>query len=487
MTTSRSILRILAVGGAAFALAMALGGLYLWWTGASVGLAGAGKYPVIEHVDAESRLRALEEDRAQDALSAAHPARADFERAPQAAKPAPATAEDMPTRNANYWTEYRGPGRAGIYAQGPLDLSWPPEGPTELWRKPVGGGYASMVAADSRIFTIEQRRDREVVAAYRLDDGRQVWEHGWVTRFSERMGGDGPRATPTWDDGRLYALGGNGDLLCLDAADGTVLWRRNILQDAKASNLTWGMAGAPLVVDDLVIATPGGQKGRSVFAYDKLSGEVRWSALDDKQGYVSPQVATLAGRRQLLTVSGKRVLGASLEDGSLLWSHPWKTSYDANCSQPLVVDDSHVFVSSGYGHGAALLKVTAQGDGFAAEQVWFNRNMKNKFNPSVFVDGVVYGLDEGILAAVDVWTGERHWKGGRYRYGQLLYAADHLIVVSEDGDLALVEASPEAYRERVRFESIPGKTWNVPALTDGRLLVRNQTEMVAYDLRPPAQ
>ena len=339
-----------------------------------------------------------------------------------------------------------------------------------------------MVVADSLVFTIEQRRNREVVAAYGLLDGTQVWEHSWSSRFSESMGGDGPRATPTWDDGRLYALGANGDLVCLQADDGMLLWNTNILKDAGASNLTWGMAAAPLVVDDLLITLPGG-RGRSVIAYDKLTGEIRWSALNDKAGYVSPQVATLAGERQLVVVSGTRVLGASLKDGSLLWSRNWQTSYDANCAQPLIVDENHVFVSSGYGHGATLLEVSSGNDGLAVKEVWFNLNMKNKFNPSVLVDGVVYGLDEGILAAIDVRTGERLWKQGRYRYGQLIYASGHLIIVSEEGDLALVKATPDEYQELARFEAIPGKTWNVPAMAEGLLLVRNQTEMVAYDLR----
>ena len=464
----------------AVAAAVAIGFFgYVKWTGASVGLAGSGRMLVVEHVDSEDRMRRIEEDRMR-VTAEAHPTRRDLE-AEMGSMARPAAVAEDPSPE-NYWIDYRGPGRAGIYDQTPINTDWPPDGPPELWRQEVGGGYASMVVADSLVFTIEQRRDREVVAAYGLMDGKQVWEHSWQSRFSESMGGDGPRATPTWDDGRLYALGANGDLVCLRAADGILQWNRNILKDAGASNLTWGMAAAPLVVDDLLIALPGG-RGRSVIAYDKLTGEIRWSALADKAGYVSPQVATLAGERQLLIVSGTRVLGASLEDGSLLWSRDWETSYDANCAQPLIVDENHVFVSSGYGHGATLLEVFSGEDGLAVKEVWFNRNMKNKFNPSVLVDGVVYGLDEGILAAIDVRTGERLWKQGRYRYGQLIYASGHLIIVSEEGDLALVRATPDEYSELVRFEAIPGKTWNVPAMAEGLLLVRNQTEMVAYDLR----
>ena len=465
-----------------FSAALAIG-LYVNWSGASIGLSGSGRGLVIELVDSESRLRDLEADRLRNAGSLA-PAHQDafLSATPALAKPASANSPAVQA-TANFWTEYRGPGRAGIYDQAPVRTDWPSDGPPELWRQQVGGGYASMVVADGLLFTIEQRRDREVVAAYRVEDGRQAWEHSWQSRFRESMGGDGPRATPTWSDGNIYAQGANGDLVCLAARNGKVLWQRNILRDASASNLTWGMSAAPLVVDDMVIALPGGKGGKSIFAYDKRSGDIIWSNLEDKAGYVSPQVATLADRRQLLIVSGTRVLGASLEDGSELWSHPWKTSYDANCAQPLLVDGNHVFVSSGYGHGAALLQISQAEGRFAAEEVWFNLNMKNKFNPSVLVDEVVYGLDEGILAAVDVRTGERLWKQGRYRYGQLLYASGHLIVISEDGELALVEATPVEYRELARFESIQGKTWNVPAMADGLLFVRNQTELVAYDLR----
>ena len=481
MTMGGRVLRACLYGAAALVVAALCGTAYIRWSGASVGLSGSGRGIVIEHANSERRMQDLEESRRDQERAQAHPARQDLERSAVAAKPAPAVGP--PAGPTNYWTEYRGPGRAGIYGETPIRTDWPAEGPPVLWRQQIGGGYASMVVADSLVFTIEQRRGREVVAAYRVADGSQAWEHSWRARFSESMGGDGPRATPTWSDGRLYALGASGHLACLQASDGRVLWERNILSDAGAGNLTWGMAGAPLVVDDLVVTLPGGRPGRSIIAYDKLSGDLRWSSLNDKAGYVSPQVAELAGRRQLLVVSGTRVLGASLDDGSLLWSHPWKTAYDANCAQPLVVDGEHVFVSSGYGHGAALLKITADGGAFSVEEVWFNRNMKNKFNPSVLASGVVYGLDEGILVALDVRTGERHWKQGRYRYGQLLHAGGHLIVISEQGDLALVEATPEEYRELARFEAIPGKTWNVPAMADGILYVRNQTEMAAYDLR----
>ncbi len=485
MTVKRSRRRILLTCLLAAIGAPAVGILAVKALGYRITLSGSGLYPVFERPESEAHYTAIEADRAQNAAAPSAPAPSAAPAA--AAKPAeeiaePAAADAAPP--ANYWTEYRGPGRAGIYDQQPIAVDWPAEGPPELWRQKIGGGYASMSIAEGKIYTIEQRRSKEVVAAYDFETGRQVWERAWTARFSESMGGDGPRATPTWRDGKIYALGAAGDLYCLDAENGNVVWSRNILSDAGADNLTWGMAAAPLIVDDFVVTLPGGRSGKSIIAYDRGSGAIRWTAQDDNQAYTSPQEATLAGRRQLVIVSGLRIFGADVADGSLLWEHEWETSYDANCSQPLIVDGEHVFLSAGYGHGATLLKIEAEGERFSAREVWFSRSMKNKFNPSVLVDGVVYGLDEGILAAVDVWTGERLWKGGRYRFGQLLYASGRLIVISEQGDLALVEATPEAHREIAKFEALNGKTWNVPAMADGRLIVRNQTEMASYDLRP---
>ncbi len=358
--------------------------------------------------------------------------------------------------------------------------TWPAQGLPQLWKQPVGGGYASFVAAGGRAFTIEQRRGQEVVAAYDLETGRELWTNSWDADFRESMGGDGPRATPTWHEGRLYALGALGELRCLDARTGKLVWNRNILSDAQAGNLQWGMSAAPLIVDDKVVVLPGGRSGKSVIAYNKDTGSPVWQALNDKQAYVSPMLVTLAGQRQILMVSAQRVAGLAPEDGKLLWDSPWVTSYDVNSAQPLVVGENRVFVSAGYGHGAAVVEVARSGDSFTAKLVWQNVNMKNKFNSSVYYQGHVYGLDEAILSCVNAETGERKWKGGRYGYGQLLLASGHLIVLTESGEVILVKATPESHVEVSRFSAIEGRTWNHPALANGRLLVRNTTEMACF-------
>jgi outer membrane protein assembly factor BamB len=439
---------------------------------------------------------AVEQHRAQQAAAA--PAVTDQSVAPAnaaaipsvGASPAPGSPAAVPGgptetvaahASRNYWTNFRGPNRDGRYEELQVLTQWPASGLTPVWKQPIGVGYASFVIADGRAYTIEQRRGQEVVTAYDVATGRELWKQGWNAQYSDSTG-DGPRATPTWDEGRIYALGATGELRCLDAKTGAVAWGRNILMENQASNLSWAMAASPLVVDDKVIVLPGGANGKSVVAYNKLTGTPVWKSQNDQQAYVSPMLATLAGRRQIVVVSASRVMGLAPEDGSLLWSHVWDTDMGINVSQPIMVDRNRLFISSGYGKGAALIEISGSGKNFEARTLWENINMKNKFNSSVLHEGHVYGLDEGILTCLDVNTGERKWKGGRYGYGQVILASGHLIVSSDSGELALVKATPQQYAEVARFAALEGKTWNYPAIAGGRLLVRNATQMAAYNI-----
>jgi outer membrane protein assembly factor BamB len=399
----------------------------------------------------------------------------------EAADPAPAAAA-LPS----YWTDFRGPRRDGHYGEQPVTLDWPATGLRPVWKQPVGGGYASFVIARGRAFTIEQRGAQEAAAAYDVLTGRELWTNRWTAAFREMMGGDGPRATPTWDDGRVYVLGGEGELRAIDEETGNTIWRTNILRDAGAQNLQWGMAASPLIVDDTVVVLPGGPNGRSIMAYDKRTGTSAWSAQDDRQSYSSPMLVTLGGVRQILVFSATRLMGVTPDAGALLWEYPWKTMYDVNASQPIVLGDNRVFVSTGYGTGAAVVELTpAAGGRFAVREVWRNIRMKNQFTSSVLHDGFIYGLDEAILGCVDAETGELQWKGGRYGYGQVMLVDGHLIVLTEDGSVVLVRATPESHQEVVRFPVLEGKTWNHPAMGYGYLLIRNLNEMAAFDLRRP--
>jgi outer membrane protein assembly factor BamB len=382
----------------------------------------------------------------------------------------------------NYWTSFRGPNRDGRYEERAVRVNWPAGGLKPMWKQPVGGGFASFVVAEGTAYTIEQRRAQEVVVAYGLETGRELWTHGWNAEFSPDNTGDGPRATPTWDAGRLYALGAEGELRALDAKTGKLHWQKNILSDNGASNLNWGVAASPLIVDDKVVVMAGGTGDKGIVAYHKTTGARAWSSLSDRASYTSPMLVTLAGKRQILVVTASRIAGLDPADGGVLWSHPWDTSMGINVSQPLIVGANRFFISAGYGKGAALVELAGSGRSFTTRAVWQNINLKSKFNSPVVHNGYAYGLDEGILTCLDLATGERKWKGGRYGYGQVLLASNHLILTTDAGEIVLVKADPAGYAEVSKFAALTGKTWNVPALANGRLLVRNGSEMAAYNL-----
>ena len=380
-----------------------------------------------------------------------------------------------------HWSDFRGPRRDGHYTAGPIRTDWATLKP--LWRQPIGGGYASFVVADGRAFTLEQRGAGEVVAAYDVLTGRELWTNGWKATFIESMGGAGPRATPTFHDGTLFALGATGELRALDASNGKVRWRANILDDADTGNLNWGMAAAPLVVGHTLVTVPGGGNGRSIVAYDRTTGRIAWSALDDEAAYSSPIRVTLAGVDQIVVFLATRVVGVSPDRGALLWEFPWSKGSNV-AAQPVPVSDHRVFVSTGDGAGGALIEVARDGDRLTAREVWRTPRMKNDFSSSVHHDGFIYGLDSGILACIDAANGDLQWKAGRYGNGQVLLASGHLVMTTEEGDVVLVRATSAGHQEVAKVPAVEGRTWNHPALADGFLLVRNATQMAAFDLRP---
>jgi len=382
------------------------------------------------------------------------------------------------------WPGFRGPHGDGHYDETAIATNWPAEGLRPIWKQPIGGGYASFAIAGGRAFTIEQRRAQEAVTAYDVETGRELWAAAYAADFDEPLGGEGPRATPCFSEGKVYSLGAMGDFLCLDATSGKTIWKLNILTDNMADLLTYGTATSPLVVRDKVIVQAGGAKGRSVVAYDKLTGKVIWRVLDDGAAYASPMLVQLAGQEQLLVVTQHRAVGLQVQDGALLWATPWIVKQgNRDNAQPVLLATNRFLLSAGYGTGCEAVEVSRTNTGFEAQPLWHNTWLKNKFTSSVFWQGFVYGLDEDILVCLDAQTGERKWKDGRYGYGQVLVADGYLIVLGGEGELALVKASPDRYEELARFQAIEGKTWNHPAMAAGKILVRNAVQMACFDLR----
>jgi outer membrane protein assembly factor BamB len=394
------------------------------------------------------------------------------------------SAEDAPaleTSSDHDYPQFLGPERDGAVRGVRLARDWSSHPPREVWRRAVGAGWSGFAVAGRYAVTQEQRGDREVVVAYHLETGAVLWSHQDEARFTHPLGGIGPRATPTLREGRVYSLGATGILNCLDLETGRRIWTRNILEDNDARQPMYGAASSPLVVDDLVVVSAGGTDGRSLVAYHRETGDPVWGGGDKRAGYSSPVVATLAGRRQILIFADPEVAAHDPLDGRVLWRQPWPGG--EKVANPMPLPGDRVLASSGYGFGSKLYQVRASEDGsLESEILWETTRLKAKFANPVHREGYLYGLDDGVLACLDLEDGERRWKGGRYGHGQVILVDDLLLVQAEDGDVVLVEAVPEEHRELGRIAALQGKTWNNPALAGGYLLVRNSEEAACYEL-----
>ncbi len=397
------------------------------------------------------------------------------------------TRADLTQTTPQDYPRFLGPNAIPMIQGLELATDWKARPPELIWRQPIGAGWSGFAIAGDYAVTQEQRGDQELVVCYELKTGRTVWTHANPGRFTSVLGGDGPRATPTIADGKVYTHGASGILNCLDGATGEVLWSHDTLKENGADNIGWGKSGSPLVVDDLVINSAGGPNGRSLIAYNKDDGTEVWAAGNDQSSYASPTLATLGGVRQVISVNQDRVAAHRLSDGEELWATPWKgdSNSNATASQPVVLPGERVFLSKGYNIGSALLQIDATEDGkFSVEKLWAESRLMNSKLTNVVVQGdFIYGLSGGILECINWKTGTRQWKRGRYGHGQNILVGDVLLVTTENpGDVVLVAANPEKYEELARFSAIEGKTWNNPAITGPYLLVRNHREAACYKL-----
>jgi outer membrane protein assembly factor BamB len=395
-----------------------------------------------------------------------------------------ATVQQGPkTGGAADWYQWRGPNRDGISQETGLLQSWPTQGPPLAWR--VGGagdGYSSFSAAQGRLFTMGAHGGTEHVIAFDAATGRKIWE----TRNGGRFGndrGDGPRGTPTIDGDRLYALGGEGDLSALDLQTGRVLWSVNLLRTYRASNISWGISESPLVVGDRVLVNAGGP-GASIVALNKKDGSLIWKSQSDGAGYSSAVLQRVGNVQQAIFFTADRALGVDVNDGRLLWEYSKVSNNTANIATP-IVRDNRVFLSSDYGTGCALLQMTPAGNGIKASEVYFSRDMRNHHASSVLVGDHLYGFNGSILTALQFDKGEVAWRDRSVGKGSLVFADGRLYLYSENGVVGLAEATPAGYREHGRFRLRQGSlpTWSHPIISGGKLILRDQDTIYAYDVR----
>jgi outer membrane protein assembly factor BamB len=381
------------------------------------------------------------------------------------------------------WPQWRGPNRDGRSLETGLLQQWPAGGPPLAWKAAgAGTGYSSMVSAGGRIYTLGARGGAEYVVAFDLASGKKLWEARNGGLFSNDRG-DGPRSTPTIDGERLYVLGANGDLSCLQTSDGTQVWTVNVFRQFGGRNPRWGLSESPLVAGDRLLVNAGGRDA-SIVALDKRTGKELWRSQSDEAGYSSAVLHPMGGVQQAIFFTGQRAVGIDVRDGRLLWEYAKVANRVANIATPIVRDD-RVFLSSDYGTGAALLRLQPANGSVAAEEVYFTREMRNHHSSSVLVGDHLYGYSSAILTALRFDDGQMAWRDRSVGKGSVIYADNRLYLYSENGVVGLAEASPAGYSEKGRFSLQTGAahTWSHPIIVSGHLLLRDQDTIYAYNVR----
>lgn len=379
------------------------------------------------------------------------------------------------------WPQWFGPARDGQSDETGIGAGWA-DGVRELWRVPIGPGYASVAVADGAVAAMTTRGDEEQLLLLDAATGAERWRSRVGGAYIDGMSYHGPRATPTIVGDRIVALGGNGGLVAVSRATGERLWAVDVVKTYGGERPQWGFSGSPLVHGGRVYLTTGSEAGKGLVAVDLQTGAPVWAAGSFPAGYSSPIHATLGGVEQIVFFTGEAAVGARPTDGSVLWSHPWPTNYDVNAATPLVVGSNRLFIASGYGVGAAMLLVD---DAQQVTELWRTKKMKNKTSTSVLVDGTLYGFNEETLTAMDATTGDVRWTAADYGRGTLLHADGHLVVLDDQCVLHGVKADPKAHKPvGGTFKVGAGSPcWTAPALAHGVVYARDGADLVAVEVR----
>ena len=401
--------------------------------------------------------------------------------------------ENDPVTVPTNWPQFLGPLRTGHSPERGLNLNWSAAPPRTKWIAEPGAGYTSISIDDRRVFLGAQRDGTDFIRCYDRQTGREQWSYAIGPGYQDvQRQGPGPRATPTIDGQRVYGLGPSGDLFCLSVQDGRQVWKVNVFDKTGASdpageNLYWGLSGSPLVVGDLVICQPGGDRGNSVAAFDKHSGAMVWKAANDYRSYASPLAVTLSGQRQILCYAGDALIGLQPTNGRILWRYGHQNQYKCNCANPVVLGD-RVLVSTAYGGGSTLLKVDLTNERWSVTERWTSKRMQALFATPIVIDDLIFGCHGDLavctLRCLDLTTGELLWASRGPGRCSLIAAEGHLICLSEDGTLRVVEARRDRYVEKGKLEGLlRAKSWAGPALAGGHLFARDQQRLVCLDLR----
>lgn len=386
------------------------------------------------------------------------------------------------------WPGFRGADRTGVIPGVILATDWDAKPPRERWRQRVGPAWSSMIVIGDRLYTQEQRGTVETVVCYEASTGKERWVHADPCRFEEPVAGAGPRATPTFADGRIYTMGARGIVNCLDARTGKRYWSRDIAVDGPAQPPLWGFSGSPLVVDDKVVVFAGGEGSHGLLAYHTQTGDLAWGAATGPGSYASPQLVTIAGQRHCVVMHEKGLTAVDPANGTTLWQAGVAMPGGPRTHQVHLVGESDLFAGTLTGFGVARIHVAREASGWKVSDVWSSTKVKPEFPDFVVYKDHAYGFDGPFFCCVDLASGRRVWKEGRYGRGQVMLlpeAAQLLVMTEEGGELLVLAADPKEHRELARLQVLAAKTWNHPVIAHGRLYVRNAEEMACYELPRP--
>lgn len=374
------------------------------------------------------------------------------------------------------WPNFRGPRYDGISDETAFRKEWTEPIPL-VWQRNIGSAFSSFACVGDRVYTCGTANGQQVLFCLHADTGEVLWQRPFEEQYAEPQGGDGTRATPTVDEGRVYVLGAKGLLLCADAATGSELWRTQF-----GHMPSWGYSGSVLIEGDLAIVSAGESDG-DLIAFDKKTGRRVWKCGGDPVGYATPYPFSFEGTRYVVAFTGQSFVIAEARTGRLVLRKPWETAWDVNAASP-IFQDGHLWIGAGYDTGCALFKLRRDKQALAAEQVWKSKVLLNKFQSCVLHEGKLYASDQKALVCVDFLTGQEHWRKHRLRHGGLVLADGHLLLLTEKGELQIAKADPTGYEPKTTASILSGRCWTAPVLHKGKLYVRNLERIACFDLKP---
>jgi len=390
---------------------------------------------------------------------------------------------ETPNPNRHDWPQWRGPNRDGVSKETDLLKTWPAAGPRVVWRVQLGEGFSSIALARGYAYTMFSKGNDEHLVCFDANSGAEKWRFRTDDKYRNSWG-NGPRVTPAVVGDHVYTVSANARLYALDAKTGARLWQHNLPGEFGGYIPELGYSNSPLIAGDLLLVAGCGGQDQSILGFNRKDGRLVWASCNDHPGYSSPIMISVQSISQAVFFMGSSIVSVSPSDGKILWNYSWRSSDYENTATPLFIPNDKLFFSSPHprAEGTVVLQVMASGGRVNAAPIWKNNVMQLHFASAVLHENFLYGTDRYILKCIDARTGEQKWQQRGFGEGALILVDGHLLVLGTSGNLALVEATPETYKEKTSAQILKGRCFTPPAFADGKLYLRNETEIVCLNL-----